>query len=70
MRLVPDWRRAWTWFSVQALAILAVLPMVWMSLPPDIKAFIPSKYGIYIAMAVALAGLVGRLVDQNPKPSA
>lgn len=69
MRLVPDWRSAWRWFSVQALAILAVLPMVWASLPADIKAYIPTKYGIYIAAAIALAGIAGRLVDQK-KPGA
>lgn len=69
MRLVPDWRSAWRWFSVQALAILAVLPVVWATLPPDIKALIPAKYGLYIAAAVALAGIAGRLIDQN-KPAA
>lgn len=65
MRLVPDWHRAWTWFSVQALAVLAALPLVWVSLPSDIKAFIPQKYGLYIAAAIALAGIAGRLVDQK-----
>ena len=70
MRLVPDYRDAWRWFSVQAFAILAALPLVWLNLPPDIKAFIPPKYGVYIAAAIALGGLVGRLVDQKKPPAA
>lgn len=67
MTLVPDWRSAWRWFSVQALALLAVLPLVWMSLPPDIKAYIPSEYGLYIAAVVAIGGIAGRLIDQKLK---
>lgn len=70
MKLVPDWHLAWKWFSVQALAILAVIPMVWINLPPDLKAYIPTKYGVYITIAVALAGISGRVIDQTPKEKA
>jgi di/tricarboxylate transporter len=69
MRLVPDWRSAWRWFSVQALAILAVLPMVWLNLPPDLKSYIPKEWGLAIVCLVAVAGIAGRVIDQN-KPAA
>jgi len=67
MTLIPNWRRAWRWFSVQALAILAVLPMVWLQLPPDIKAYIPPAWGWAVFVTIAFGGIIGRLVDQNPK---
>ena len=67
MRLIPDWRRAWRWFSVQTLAILAVLPMVWAQMPPEIKAYVPATWGWAVFMFIALGGIAGRLIDQKPK---
>ena len=67
MRLVPDWRDAWRWFSVQCLANLAVLPMVWMNLPQDLKSYIPREWGFAIFILVAVGGIGGRLIDQKPK---
>jgi len=69
-RLVPDWRSAWRWFSVQALAALAALPMVWVSLPADLKAYVPKEWGLAIVCAIAIAGIAGRVVDQNKTPPA
>lgn len=65
MRFVANWRDAWRWFSVQAFAVIIALPMVWMALPPDVKAMLPDGWGQWIAVAIAAAGLLGRLVDQN-----
>jgi len=70
MHLVPDWRRAWTWFSIQALAILAALPIVWSMLPADLKAYLPDGWEPFVLLAVALGGLAGRLIDQNKEPAA
>ena len=67
MSFVENWRDAWKWFSVQAFALIIALPMVWMALPPDVKAMLPDGWGKWIAIAIAAAGLVGRLVDQNKK---
>ena len=67
MRLVPDWREAWKWFSVQAMAILAALPVVWMSLPADLKAHVPNEWGLVIFIIVAIGGIGGRVIDQKPK---
>lgn len=64
MRLVQDWKDAWKWHSAQALAALALLPIVWMELPPDVKAFIPEAWQPWIVMGLAFGGLVGRLRDQ------
>jgi ABC-type uncharacterized transport system permease subunit len=65
MKLVPDWREAWSWFSVQSLAILAALPLVWSMLPADLKGYLPDGWEPYVLLAVALGGLVGRLIDQK-----
>lgn len=70
MKLIPDWKDAWKWFSVQALAVLVALPLVWASLPADLKAFVPDGWERWILIAVAAAGLIGRIIDQNRQPPA
>lgn len=65
MRFVENWRNAWKWFSVQALAVIIALPMVWMALPADVKAMVPDGWEKWIVIAIAAAGLMGRLVDQT-----
>lgn len=70
MNLVENWRSAWRWFSVQALAALAVLPLVWPALPADVRAWVPPEWQPWILVALAIGGIAGRLVDQNKAPSA
>jgi hypothetical protein len=63
-RLIPNWKRAWRMFSVQAQAgALAVLG-AWQAVPEDLKAAIPAPYVYGLAMALLVLGIVGRLVDQ------
>lgn len=64
MKLVPDWKDAWRWFSVQAFLILAAVPPVWASLPPDVKAMLPDTWQPWVLCALAVAGVIGRLKDQ------
>lgn len=64
MKLIDNWRQAWQMFSVQALALLAALPMVWMTLPEDVKAMVPQDWTKYIMIAIAIGGIAGRLVAQ------
>lgn len=65
MKMVSDVRRAWRWFSVQVLAVLAVVPIVWEQLPPETHALLPEAWRPWAITGVAVAGIVGRLVDQG-----
>jgi hypothetical protein len=69
MKLIPDWRQAWKWFSVQAFAIIIALPVIWMALPADVKAYLPDSWKPWIMVALAAAGILGRIVDQNKAPA-
>jgi hypothetical protein len=68
MRLVDNARNAWKWFSVQALAALGVIPVVWYALPPEAQEIVPEHLRPWALTIVALAGLSGRLVKQEGKP--
>lgn len=65
MKLIPDWRSAWRWFSVQALAAIAMLPVVWPALPPEAHQWVPESWRPWIIVALAAGGIVGRLIDQG-----
>lgn len=65
MKFVSDWRSAWRWFSVQALAAIALLPVVWPTLPPQVHAWVPEEWRPWIIVALAIGGIAGRLIDQN-----
>jgi hypothetical protein len=65
MHLVQNWKQAWRWFSVQAMGAIVALPLVWAALPSDAKAFLPDGWEPWILVALAAAGIVGRLIDQN-----
>lgn len=65
MKLVPNTRQSWRWFSVQIMALVAVLPLVWAELPADLKSYIPPDWRPFLVTGLALAAIIGRMVDQG-----
>lgn len=65
MKLVQDWKQAWKWHSTQLMAVAAMLPLVWVQLPPDFKAMIPDAWMPFILPFIAIGAIVGRLRDQG-----
>lgn len=68
-RIVANWRQAWRWHSTQALAFIAMAPVIWAELPPEAKLMlselVPAQYHPMIITAVALVGIILRLRDQS-----
>lgn len=67
IKLIKDAKRAWRYFSVQALAVLGIVSVVWPVLPPETQALVPAAWHPWILGAVAIGGIFGRLVDQGPR---
>lgn len=67
MRLVDDFKSAWRWFSVQAMALAIAVQGAWEVLPPDMKAGIPPKLVTYVTLGLLVLGVAGRLVKQGDK---
>ena len=65
MRLVTQWRRAWRWFSIQAMALAAMLQAAWAALPDDMRAHLPGRQIAAVTMTLLLLGIGGRLLKQR-----
>ena len=67
MRLVPDWKRAHRWASVQISGAGAAVIATYMLLPDAMRAtFTPSELHILTLLAFVLI-IGGRLIDQDHK---
>lgn len=65
MKLIPNWRKAWRMFSVQAQAFALAIVGAWQAVPDDMRASVP-QWGLWALLAVVLVGgIVGRLIDQG-----
>jgi hypothetical protein len=65
MKLVDNWKRMHRAFSVQAMAAAAAIQGAWPTIPDDLKAALPHGIVHWVSIALLVAGIVGRLVDQG-----
>jgi hypothetical protein len=65
IQLVEDAKQSWKWFSIQAMTIAAALQGTWVTLPEDLKSHVPTNAVHYATLALVIAGIIGRLVNQK-----
>lgn len=65
MQLIPQWRQSLRLYSVRVLLAIAALPAAWATVPDEVKALIPLPWMPWILTALAVAGVIARLVDQR-----
>lgn len=63
-QLIDDARGAWKLLSVNAMAIGTVLEGAWISVPDDLKAFVPQWLPHVLAMSIFVLGIAGRMIKQ------
>jgi hypothetical protein len=64
MKLIPEARRAWRMFSVQAQAVALAVLGAWQVMPEDLKTNLPQSLVYWLSMSLMVLGIVGRLIDQ------
>lgn len=67
MTLVEDAKRAWRWVSMQCMAAGSALLASWDLIPDDLKAKFSESHVRWVAIALLVMGMVGRLVKQGEK---
>ena len=65
MKLIPQWRKSLRMYSVQILIFIAALPAAWEAVPLEVKALIPLPWLPWIMTALAVAGIIARVIDQK-----
>jgi hypothetical protein len=62
--LVADFKDAWRWFSMQAMALGGVLTAAWMCIPESLKQQAPEWLTTGAVIAIFACGIIGRLIAQ------
>jgi len=65
MKLIHDWRESWKWFSIQLAALTTALPLAWVMIPADVKAYMPDGWEPWAFVVLGAATLIGRLIPQG-----
>lgn len=65
MKLIPDWRLAWRFMSVQASVLLALLSALQAEVLPQVAPLVPAQYWPWVSGGLALAVVLLRLVAQD-----
>lgn len=65
MKLIPDWRLAWKFLSVQAAMLLALLSGIQGEVLPLFAPLVPDRYWPWVSGGLALIIVVLRLVSQD-----
>lgn len=65
LQFVEDWRKAWTWFSVNAMIAATAIQGAWLQIPEDMKAHIPEYLVSGSTIALLVLGVAGRIVKQG-----
>ncbi len=61
MKLVPNWQRAWKWFSVQAIGVA----LIWESIPDDVKdTVLTDDNQGRVTFGLLIAAGLGRMIRQ------
>ena len=68
LRLVRDWPDWWRWHSTKALVMLGLLPTIWLEMPPEWKAMIPSGWLQTTSFIIMLLGMLSRITRQKAPP--
>lgn len=64
MKLIPEWKRAWRFYSVWAFAVIVALPELYNA-AATLGLFDAAPATLLWSMrGLALAGIVARFVDQ------
>lgn len=65
MNLVSDWKNAWRWYSIHAIAITAAAPVAMTAAENYLGCSFPLWVKGVVAGVLFITGVVGRLVPQE-----
>lgn len=67
MQLIPNWKQAWRWASVNCMAGAMILQATWVSIPDDLRDDVPHNVVHIITMLLLVMGIIGRLTMKGKR---
>jgi len=64
VNLIPNYRKAWRMWSMQAQTIALAVIGAWQVIPDDIRAVVPPWAASGLLALLLVLGIAGRLIDQ------
>jgi len=65
MKLVSNWKDSWKMWSMRIFFAITTLPLIWASIPEDLKPALAESQKVWIIVILGLAGMVVRNIDQG-----
>jgi hypothetical protein len=63
--VIPGWKQAWKFLSMQGMLLALTIQGVWVTLPDDWRASIPTPLIAGLTIACLIFGVIGRLYQQK-----
>ena len=67
IEIIPEWRQAYKWLSVNCMAFSLAIQGTWLSIPEDMREHLPKHIASIATAALLVLGIAGRVVKQTPK---
>jgi hypothetical protein len=68
MKLIPDWRQAHSFWSIQISLLGAIFSGAWVALPA-FQGYLPPTYFAVVCIVVSILVVLLRLIDQPNVPT-
>lgn len=66
LEIIPEWRHAWKWLSVNCMAFSLAIQGAWLGIPQDMRDHLPNHIASIATAALLVLGIAGRFVKQTP----
>lgn len=65
LEIIPEWRDAYKWVSINCMVVAAALQATWVSLPANLVSKVPEPYVHLVTMGILVLGIIGRILKQG-----
>lgn len=65
MKLIPDWRKSWKFYSTWVAGAIAFFPEAWARMPQDLKNMVPDGVEPILPFLALAAFLIARNIKQG-----
>ena len=65
IKLDPNWKKSWKWFSMQGIAIASAIQTAYIALPEKMQDSLNPKMVMLLTLGILIVTAIGRLIPQE-----